>query len=101
MKEYNQSVSELPHVQYSENTAFHWYYNCTAFSVYFGRKPADLVTDLSQPSEAVPGLETKDQLHGVLECRQVIEFVLPTSSAATTTLAQSNSLLPPLLALAS
>ena len=41
-KECSQWVSELPHVQYSKNTAFHSGINCTPFSVYFRRKPADL-----------------------------------------------------------
>ena len=40
-KECSQWVSELPHVQYSKNTAFHSGINCTPFSVYFRRKPAD------------------------------------------------------------
>ena len=46
-KECSQWVSELPHVQYSKNTAFHSGINCMPFSVYFGRKPADLVADYS------------------------------------------------------
>ena len=50
--------------------------------MYFGRKPADLVADLTLPSEIMSGLETEDQLNEVLECRQVIEFVPFTSSAA-------------------
>ena len=82
-KESSQWLSELPHVQYSKNTAFHSGINCTPFSVYFGRKPADLVADLTLPSEIVSGLETEDQLDEVLECRQVTEFVPFTSSAAT------------------
>ena len=52
-KESSQWLSELPHVQYSKNTAFHSGINCTPFSVYFGRKPADLVADLTLPSEIV------------------------------------------------
>ena len=36
----------------------------------FGWKPADLVADLTLPSQIVSGLETEDQLDEVLECRQ-------------------------------
>ena len=82
-KESSQWVSELPHVQYSKNTAFHSGINCTPFPVYFGRKPANFVADLTLPSEIVSGLETEDQLDEALGCRQVTEFVPFTSSAAT------------------
>ena len=81
--ECSQWASELPHVQYSKNAAFHSGINCTPLCAYFGRKPADLVTELTLPSEIVSGLETEDQLNEVLECRQVTEFVPFTSSAAT------------------
>ena len=57
-KECSQWVSQLPHVQYSKNTAFHSGINCTPFSVYFRRKSADLVADLTLPSEIVLGLES-------------------------------------------
>ena len=77
------SVSCLMYSILRKNTTFHSGINCTPFSVYFGRKPADLVADLTLPSEIMSGLETEDQLNEVLECRQVIEFVPLTSSAAT------------------
>ena len=51
--------------------------------MYFLRKPAVLVADLTLPSEIMSGLETEDQLDEILECRQVTEFVPFTSSAAT------------------
>ena len=51
--------------------------------MYFGRKPANFVADLTLPSEIVSGLETEDQLDEALGCRQVTEFVPFTSSAAT------------------
>ena len=44
--ECSQWASELPHVQYSKNAAFHSGINCTPLCAYFGRKPADLVTEL-------------------------------------------------------
>ena len=57
-KDCRQSASELPHVQYSKNTAFHSGTNCTPFSVYFRRNPADLIADLILPSEIMSGLES-------------------------------------------
>ena len=47
----SQWASELPHVQYSKNAAFHSGINCTPFCAYFGRKPGDHVADLTLPSE--------------------------------------------------
>ena len=40
----------------------------TPFSVYFGRKPVNLVLDLTLPSGIVSSQETEDLLDAVLEC---------------------------------
>ena len=73
-KELNQWVGELHYVQYSKNNAYHSGIRTTPYRVHFGRAPADLSVDMTLSKEVVERLETKDDLCGVLESRQVIGY---------------------------